>query len=285
MLKLVYDFLSGKKDIGQVRSEIAAYINNVDISYYINGNETTQFDPHDIYGIRSRVIAGRNAGTSYSEETNEDVVKHFNSLYQDGPITGGYDDASNDKILIRFEAHGTAVEIAAKSVISPIVLDLDGDGRISASGGEWLPHPEKMYTNNMVAFDIEGTGFEKLVEWVGPGDGLLCTLNNEGKVDGSTLFGTVGGWDNGYEKLSTYDTNNDMQISGKELEGLYVWQDKNGNGVAEKDEVKTLQELGITSLSLKHNMFRSSFTMNGQNRMLVDWWPNVIEVRRLAIVK
>ena len=171
---------------------------------------------------------------------------------------------------------------AAKKFVSPLVLDITGNGVLQASNGQNMPgHPTVM--TNVILADFYGDGFEIGMEWVGPQDGLLVAPKADGSVDMSSLFGTAGGYENGYEKLSLYDKNNDNKVNGEELAGLSVWQDANGNGVADAGEVKTVQELGITEISLNADTnFVSSFTMNGQTNKMWDWWPNAIELIKVA---
>ncbi|MHB2019026.1 MAG: hypothetical protein ACYCW6_18925, partial [Candidatus Xenobia bacterium] len=128
--------------------------------------------------------------------------------------------------------------------------------------------------------DFYDNGFPLLMEWIGPHDGLLVEPKVDGSVDGSCLFGSQGGWSNGYEKLSMRDANHDGKLTGDELKGLAVWVDANGNGQADPGELKTLDELGITEIDLQHVGFRSSFVMNGKKHTMWDWWPSALEVRK-----
>ncbi len=52
--------------------------------------------------------------------------------------------------------------------------------------------------------------------------------------------------------MSQYDSNNDGVIDEKDevYSKLLVWQDKNSNGISEADELKSLKDIGITSVSL-----------------------------------
>jgi hypothetical protein len=170
----------------------------------------------------------------------------------------------------------------ANKYVSPLVLDLTGNGVLQASNGQNLPGHE-LVEGNMILADFYGDGFEIGMEWVGPQDGLLVAPKADGTVDMSCLFGTAGGYDNGYEKLSLYDTNNDKVVKGEELNGLSIWQDANRNGIAEAGEVKTVQDLGITEISLNANdMYVSSFKMNGKTNKMWDWWPNAVELVKVA---
>lgn len=169
-----------------------------------------------------------------------------------------------------------------RKYISPIVLDLKGDGVLQASDGQHMPGHSYVKNNNIVT-DFYGDGFEIAMEWVGPQDGLLVAPKADGSVDMSCLFGVAGGYESGYEKLSLYDKNNDDKVSGDELKGLSVWQDANSNGIADAGEVKTVQELGITSIGITNSLdFTSSFERNGQSYKMWDWWPNAVELIKVA---
>jgi hypothetical protein len=171
---------------------------------------------------------------------------------------------------------------SANKRVSPLVLDMTGNGVLQASNGQHMPgHP--VVNKNVILSDFYGDGFEVAMEWVGPQDGLLVAPKADGSVDMSCLFGTAGGYETGYEKLSLYDTNRDNKVSGEELNGLSVWQDANSNGIADAGEVKTAQELGISEISLTaDNQFVSSFTMNGNTNKMWDWWPNAVELIKVA---
>ena len=175
----------------------------------------------------------------------------------------------------------TVYQVEAKYLISPIVLDLDGDGAIQASDGQYLAHDT--FSNRVAMFDFFGNGFPVLMEWVGPNDGLLCRPAADGSVKGTDLFGTANGMANGYEEMASLDKDNDGKLQGEELEGLCVWTDLNGNAIAEKGEVKSLQELGITSLSWHHIDYRATFERNGKTYRSFDWWPNCREMRKVNL--
>jgi hypothetical protein len=166
--------------------------------------------------------------------------------------------------------------------VSPLVLNLDGTGRLMASNGNWKPH-DTVFTDRLALFDFYGNGEEVLMEWVGPKDGLLCVPKTDGSVDGTCLFGIANGYSNGYEELSAMrDLNADGKVSGAELDGLFVWQDANGNGIAGASELTSVQDLGITEISTRHSDFVSSFTMNGKTQKMWDWWPNVTRLKKMA---
>ncbi|MBX3168597.1 MAG: hypothetical protein KF760_14370 [Candidatus Eremiobacteraeota bacterium] len=174
----------------------------------------------------------------------------------------------------------TTYTVSGELYSSPIVLDLSGTGKIGASDGHWLPHPKAFYTKHRVMFDFFGNGFPVAMEWVGETDGLLVRPKADGKVDGTCLFGSANGYTNGYEQLATLDLNLDGHVSGKELAGLSVWQDKNGDGKCDAGELQTVQQLGITDFNLKHTQYKSSFTMKGKTQTMYDWWPTMFEIKK-----
>lgn len=161
---------------------------------------------------------------------------------------------------------------------SPIVLDLDQDGKIEASNGVWLPHTYK--NGRIVEFDINGDGFMDLTEWVGKNDGLLIQYDSSKPVSGAQLFGDADGFINGYEKLRSLDANEDNVINGEELETLSVWQDKNQNAKVDAGEILSLEELKITQLSVEHESYVSNFVMDNKDVKMWDWWPSTFRVKK-----
>ena len=121
----------------------------------------------------------------------------------------------------------------------------------------------------------------KSLLWVGANDGLLCRPNADGSVKGTNLFGIANGFDNGYEEMASLDVDNSGSLEGAELKDLRVWTDVNANGIAEANELKTLDELGITSIKVSHNNYASTFVRNGQTFKSFDWWPNCREMRKV----
>lgn len=170
---------------------------------------------------------------------------------------------------------------------SPIILDLDGNGRPDVQNGEWKPHAEKGDIGaRKVWFDLDGDGRKELTEWMGNRDGLLLKLSDEQieqykrtgrlEVSGRELYGDQGGkYADGYEKMRKLsDANRDGRLSGDELKNHYVWQDLNQDGIVDRGELTSVQERGITEISATHGGdYRSSYVQNGQQRRTWDWWP------------
>ena len=192
------------------------------------------------------------------------------------------DHITQDTVTTTYEKTGTKTytyQMNATRVWSPIILDLDGDGKIEASNGQYLAHDS--FSDRVVTFDFFGNGFPMLMEWVGPNDGLLCRPNADGSVKGNNLFGSANGFKNGYEEMASLDIDNSGSLEGAELKDLRVWTDLNGNGIAEPNELKTLDELGVTSIKVSHNNYASTFVRNGQTYKSFDWWPNCREMRKV----
>lgn len=173
-------------------------------------------------------------------------------------------------------------QISTLNTVSPILLDMDGDGKIQASGGEWLPH-EKLHTERLAFFDFYGDKFPVLMEWAGPDDGILCRPNPDGSIDGTSLFGTANGFKDGFEALKALDSDSNGRLEGAELDGLYVWLDTNGDARPQPSEVRPIQEHGITEISVNHKNYVSYFVQNGERQAMFDWWPQMYELNRIKV--
>ena len=156
-------------------------------------------------------------------------------------------------------------------IYDPLVLDLDGDGIELVNANGW----------NGIQFDFNGNGIKTATQWVKPDDGLLVwDRNNNGIIDdGSELFGedtpTKYGTPvtDGFSALQTVDSHPDGEINAKDREwkNLKVWRDLNQDGETQKGELFTLDELGITALSLSAKNGTATFTyQDGKKNKLAD---------------
>jgi hypothetical protein len=231
-------------------------------------------------------------GTFTDDPDNAYMHAHVDDLAVDDTYTMGYYFGRNNtawsgvNYQVKFTAgtkrqHGGANEYVfyASATQTPIILDMDGNGKLEASNGEWLPH-EKFHKERMVSFDINGDGFDEITEWAGPNDGILLVYDG-GEVSGKNLFGNEGGkYRNGYEKLSLLDANEDKKISGEELKTLSVWQDKNSDGKVDNGEITAVTDLDITEISVAHKHCVASFIQNGVRKLTWDWHPKSYMVKK-----
>ena len=159
--------------------------------------------------------------------------------------------------------------------ISPLVLDLDGDGveltTLDAS---------------RTLFDLDADGFAQRTGWVKADDALLAIdRNGNGRIDDITeLFGD--GDTDGFTELRELDSNNDGVIDAQDTEfaNLRVWQDRDQDGVSDTDELQGLTAAGITSINANatesstknagHDVSHTStFTKSdGTTGTIVDVW-------------
>ena len=143
-------------------------------------------------------------------------------------------------------AGGIFVEAARRD---PLVVDMDGDG------------VETLSRESGTHFDLDKNGFAEKTGWVKGDDALLVRdLNGDGKInDGGELFGDqtlkADGTKatTGFEALGELDSNKDEKINADDAKfsEVKVWQDKNGDGITQAEELNTLSERGIKSINLK----------------------------------
>jgi hypothetical protein len=173
--------------------------------------------------------------------------------------------------------------------ISPLALDLDGDGI------------ETLSLDQGVMFDLLADGRPLKTGWIVPDDGLLAMdLNRDGLISsGAELFGeaTAGAapQSHGFDALAKLDANRDGVINWEDVafDQLLVWRDLNQDGHSDPGELFKLGELGIKSLSLQHQagseiqsgnwlgLLGSYTNDSGQSHALVDVWLQVRELDEL----
>ena len=171
--------------------------------------------------------------------------------------------------------------------VSPIALDLNGDGEIGVTGEttSWEKDPGAE-TGRTVHFDIDADGKLDTIEWFdGSGDGILVDMSKIGTgsaIDGSALFGDEGGlYANGYEKLATLDADGDGLLTGDELADMGLWID-DGDAKLEAGELVSAADAGIASISTsmeivldadgRELMQSSATTVDGQEVLSEDVW-------------
>ena len=156
---------------------------------------------------------------------------------------------------------------------SPILIDTDGNGfhLTSAEAG--------------VSFDITGTGHLTKMAWTAPGStNAFLALPHDGTItSGKELFGNFtpqppSSHPNGFLALAVYDQpenggNGDGVIDEKDaiFSSLRLWIDSNHDGVAQPEEIHTLPELGVYSISLHYRESRKE----DQYGNLFRYWSRI----------
>jgi hypothetical protein len=160
----------------------------------------------------------------------------------------------------------------------PITLDTTNTGKITTARNEWLMHSPTFYSEYASKFDFTGDGIADNCEWLSDNpDALLC-MPVKGQINGVTeLFGNLGGYANGFDKLSVLcDKDGNGIVEGSELEGLMLWVDSNRNGIADAGELKTLESYGITKFYTEHKNFVGKYeTSDGQTHTMWAWFPSL----------
>ena len=153
-------------------------------------------------------------------------------------------DPSRDKEEIaKLRGYSLQLEKMARA-ITPIVIPLGGR----------LAVEDLVDRSAVVAFDADGSGLRRSWTWITPDAGWLVFDSRQTRQiqSGLQLFGSVTFWlfwDNGYEALRSLDDDGDGRLRGKELAGLAIWRDVNGNGISEPGEVTPLAAWNIVELS------------------------------------
>ena len=150
--------------------------------------------------------------------------------------------------IIVVKIDGCHAKDQIKYTTSPLVLDLDRDGLD--------------LTTERVKFDLRATGEPQSVTWTGKREGfLVLDLNDDGRINsGRELFGnrTLCGVErcaDGAAALAMHDQNADGRIDSGDAVfwSLRIWVDANQDGETQSSELKSLQDYGIKSFSLKAN--------------------------------
>ncbi|MGV3555286.1 MAG: Ig-like domain-containing protein [Croceibacterium sp.] len=196
--------------------------------YIVNGNELKFEVPDDGEwegGIKNHpTLGGR---WYYQLDYSFDIV-----------MTDPTGLTSRENINVTFLKHG--VDSAP-----PIVFDLDGDGLelVALSGSS-------------IYFDMDRDGIRDRTGWVGADDGVLA-LDRDGNgtiddISEISFLDDVEGAATDLEGLVAFDSNGDgrLDAADERFFEFRIWQDRNQNGVSEGDELLTLPQAGIHSLSL-----------------------------------
>lgn len=191
----------------------------------INGNSGQDYAHYA--GLRS----------SYSIVTvNGTVTVVDNAPTQDG--NDGTDSISSIEQLV-FKNGETA------SVISPIVLDLDGRGvqTLSASASK-------------ARYDFNGDGRRDDTSWIGATEGFLfLDRDGNGTLSGAnelSFIDDLPGARSDLDGLRAFDSDGNGKLAAGD--GMFarfrVWRDGDGDGIVDSGEVMTLAQAGVKAINL-----------------------------------
>ena len=128
--------------------------------------------------------------------------------------------------------------------ITPIVLDLDGNGiqTVARQASD-------------ASFDLFGNGSPVQSGWISGGDGFLAVdSNGNGRIDdiGELFGGNAKGA--GFAKLASFDSNGDGLVDSRDAAfgELRVWVDADGNRQTDAGELRTLAEAGVAALTVDY---------------------------------
>lgn len=203
---------------------------------------------------------GLGPGVCYSEE----IIGYLLKLLD--PVKDASEIAELKKDQNTLSSMGRAV--------TPILVPLTPGARFD----------ELVDVNARIAFDFDGSGLERKWAWLTPKAGwLVYDPDRTSRITSALqMFGNVTFWifwPDGYQALSALDDNGDGVLSGAELRGLAIWNDRNCNGVSDPGEVIPVEALGIQSISctsqpgvggMRWNPEGVTFT-NGTCRATYDW--------------
>lgn len=198
---------------------------------------------------------------------------------------GGEGTAAAPAVSLHHPAYGAAApQKSFKDYQSPLVFDLDGNGRLDLI--------DAFDDTKPVMFDIMGIGKKSRSGWVEAQDAMLVLdVNGNGKIDdGRELFSEFS-WVrgnpedraakrfyNGFAALNQYDDNEDGKIDARDpvFAEARIWRDLNRDGTSDANELKTLAESGIAEISMAYEK-----TSNTNN------WPVVAgnDVKLLSTYK
>ena len=160
------------------------------------------------------------------------------------------------------------------SLYDPIALDLNANGKI-----------DTLSLENGVFFDHNGDKVAFKSSWVNSSDGILARdIDGDGKItSGAELFGNFTKLKNGElakngaQALKDLDDNNDgiFDSNDKAFNEILVWQDKNSDGISQKNELKTLNEHNIKSIDLEFMADNTALDKDNKQILIGSFSTNI----------
>ncbi|HWB61691.1 MAG TPA: hypothetical protein VG733_19570, partial [Chthoniobacteraceae bacterium] len=184
-----------------------------------------------------------------SQESAEDIVRLAKDTSAPLSAVEKKQLAEAKRVIAHFEK--------LPHMVTPIVFSFRPAARIS----------ELLAPGHFVDFDLQGHGVREKWPWVRPDTGLLVwdPLHHGRITSGKELFGNYTFqlfWTTGYDALAALDDNSDGYLKGRELEGISVWFDRNGDGICTPDEVIPLRDLGITAIAARYEGYEGIHPTN-----------------------
>jgi len=270
MKQRAFELLNDQNINAIVSQEIFAALGVNGFTFSLNPSQP-QYDQFYFPGREAvgYVLASRDTNGSYFMDISEGDV----SIRIEGQISG------------EVQAY-----VWATHNISPLVIDLDKNNIIDTYNKSNFSKPvmskEDIQKRNWMSMDIVGDGVIRIVEKLGPNDGILFTTNDlnsiikRGYLTGKELFGQSDGFKNGFEKMKLLDLDNNNKIEGQELNNVYIWQDKNQDGKVQKDEILSSKDINLTQVNLNYNaQMISTAIINGKTVTVWDWYPATLDVK------
>ncbi|WP_326543469.1 SdrD B-like domain-containing protein [Pseudorhodoferax sp.] len=199
-------------------------------NYYLTFDNTNATFYSSYYGRYESA-----AGQSYvTKDVGTDDTRD-SDVYNSGPLLGRTDSF--------YLAQGQ-IDLTRDFGITPIVLDLDGNGiqTVARQASD-------------ASFDLFGNGSPVQSGWISGGDGFLAVDGNgNGRIDdiGELFGGNAKGA--GFAKLASFDSNGDGLVDSRDAAfgELRVWVDADGNRQTDAGELRTLAEAGIAALTVDY---------------------------------
>ncbi|MGQ3892588.1 beta strand repeat-containing protein [Legionella sp. CNM-4043-24] len=228
------------------------------------GSDTFDYNALTDRGTGNEIISGFTVGAGGDRLDLHDLLTTFSGYNGSNAFSAGYVSfqASGGNTIVRVDADGSAGAGAAvtlvtlsnvtllatdtSNLITPVMLDLNGDGKVSSLS----------LAESKVYFDVTGDNQSERLAWVARQDGaLIYDQNNNGVVDNVNEFAftrLASGAATDLEALRIFDSNNNGRLDAGDAEfsKFKVWQDSNDNGVSDYGETRSLAERDITSINI-----------------------------------
>lgn len=185
-------------------------------------------------------------------------------------------DEASARLAARAKSHVAFVESLRdppSRVVSPLVVSFATDD------------PARMIArSSSTCFDLDGDGVVESGDWVRSDTALLVwDPARSGRItSGRELFGeaTFGLYPHdGFLALSLLDDDHDGIVAGRELEGVRLWFDRDGDGRSSADEIVELATMDVVGLrctavracAIGSVVDDGVLLRGGRTRPLVDW--------------